>query len=214
MAGKSGRVAQQAFASRRQSSRPIEASENRPSAGAVSFARATLNFAARSGPNHGLARAPFTGLRVVATSSVGLVVSSAASKRAPVPAIDAHPSSANTDAVDASTRNTLRRDTASQGFIISIADATLEKPNHHSAGAWLEPYPGNSRAVMRPWRGSFVLSAMELCFQDNGCDGPSAKTLSTSIGNILLRKVIPDAFPLLVREPNRLVLLRPHRSLP
>src|SRR6266436_9828102 len=81
------------IASRRQSSRPIEASEKRPSAGAVSFARATLNFAARSGPNHGLARAPFTGLRVVATSSVGLVVSSAASKRAPVPAIDAHPSS-------------------------------------------------------------------------------------------------------------------------
>ena len=146
----------------------------------MSFARATLNFAARSGPNHGLARAPFTGLRVVATSSIGLVVSSAASKRAPVPAIDAHPSSANTDAVDASTRNTLRRDTASQGFIISIADATLEKPNHHSAGAWLEPYPGNSRAVMRPWRGSFVLSAMELCFQDNGCDGPSAKTLSSA----------------------------------
>jgi hypothetical protein len=109
-----------------------------------------------------------------------LVVSSAASKRAPVPAIDAHPSSANTDAVDASTRNTLRRDTASLGFIILIADATLEKPNHHSAGAWLEPYPGNSRAVMRRWRGSFVLSAMELCFQDNGCDGPSAKTLSSA----------------------------------
>src|SRR5258706_2939386 len=119
------------IASRRQSSRPIEASENRPSAGAVSFARATLNFAARSGPNHGLARAPFTGLRVVAISSIGLVVSSAASKRAPVPAIDAHPSSANTDAVDASTRNTLRRDTASLGFIISIAHATLERPQHH-----------------------------------------------------------------------------------
>jgi hypothetical protein len=34
---------------------------------------------------------------------------------------------------------------------------------------------------MRPWRGSFVLSAMELCFQDNGCDGPSAKEpLTTS----------------------------------
>src|SRR5258705_9476 len=97
------------IASRRQSSRPIEASENRPSPGAVSFARATLIFAARSGPNHGLARAPFTALRVVATSSVGLVVSSAASKRAPVPAIHAHPSSANTDAVHASTRTTLRR---------------------------------------------------------------------------------------------------------
>src|SRR5436190_7993424 len=116
------------IASRRQSSRPIEASEKRPSPGAVSFARATVILAARSGPNHGLARAPFTGLRVVATSSVGLVVSSAASKRAPVPAIDAHPSSANTDAVDASTRNTLRRDTATLGFIILIAHATLERP--------------------------------------------------------------------------------------
>jgi hypothetical protein len=61
-----------------------------------------------------------------------------------------------------------------------IADAALERPNHHSAGAWLEPYPGNSRAVMRPWRGSFVLSAMELCFQSNGCGGPSAKTLSSA----------------------------------
>ncbi len=41
-------------------------------------ARATL-ILARSLPNQGLARAPFTGLRVVATSNVGLVESSAAS---------------------------------------------------------------------------------------------------------------------------------------
>jgi hypothetical protein len=124
----------------REFARGINEVRKRPSPGAVSFARATLIFAERSGPNHGLARAPFTALRVVATSSVGLVVSSAASKRAPVPAIDAHPSSANTDAVDASTCNTLRRDTASLGFIILIADAALEI----AAGAWLEPYPGNS----------------------------------------------------------------------
>jgi hypothetical protein len=45
--------------------------------------------------------------------------------------IDAHPSSANTDAIDASTRNTQRRDKASLEFIILIADATLERPNHH-----------------------------------------------------------------------------------
>jgi hypothetical protein len=34
---------------------------------------------ARSGPNHGFARPPFTGLRVVATSNVGSTESDAAS---------------------------------------------------------------------------------------------------------------------------------------
>ena len=58
-------------------------SEKRPSLGGVSLARATLSPAARSGPYQGLARAPFTGLRVVATRSVGLADRSAASKVAP-----------------------------------------------------------------------------------------------------------------------------------
>src|SRR5262249_774403 len=125
------------IAARRQSSRPTEASENRPSSGAMSFARAKLIFTARSGPNHGLARAPFSGLRVVATSSVGLVVSSAASNGVPGPAVDAHPSSANTDAVDASTRNTLRRDTAALDL-----DTT--------------PHIGKAPTIM-PWRLAGVL---------------------------------------------------------
>src|SRR6266516_7632736 len=68
----------------RQSSSPTEASESRPSAGGVSFACATIIADARSGPNQGLARAPFTGFRVVATMSVGLADSSEASKRAPL----------------------------------------------------------------------------------------------------------------------------------
>jgi RNA polymerase primary sigma factor len=77
-----------------------------------------------------------------------LVVSSAASKRAPVPAIDAHPSSANSGAVDASTRNTLRRDTAfvtpreervlRMRFGIGMnKDHTLEEVGRHRALACL-----------------------------------------------------------------------------
>jgi hypothetical protein len=70
------------IASRRQSSSPTALSEKRPSLGGVSLARATLSFAARSDPYQGLTRAPFRGLRVVATRSVGLVESSAASRTA------------------------------------------------------------------------------------------------------------------------------------
>ena len=56
---------------RRQSASPTAASEKRPSSGGTSFARATVIAEARSGPNHGFARPPFTRLRVVVTSSVG-----------------------------------------------------------------------------------------------------------------------------------------------
>src|SRR5262245_42484314 len=119
------------IASRRQSSRPIDASEKRPSLGAVSLARAMLMRAERSVPNQGLARALFTGLRVVATRSVGLVVSSAASMRAPGPASDEHPSSANAEAADASTRNMRRREKVVVGFMILLARATSERPTHH-----------------------------------------------------------------------------------
>jgi len=84
--------------------------------------------APRSDPNQGLARAPFTGLRVVATKSVGLVVSSAASRRAPVSANDAHPSSASPEAADASTRNMPRRDTAGSGPFIVIMRPIATRP--------------------------------------------------------------------------------------
>src|SRR5262245_39436401 len=119
------------IASRRQSSRPIEASEKRPSLGATSLARATLIRAARSVPNQGLARALFTGLRVVAIKSVGLVVSSAVSMRAPGPASDEHPSSAHADAADANTRSMLRREKVVVGFKILPARATSKRPTHH-----------------------------------------------------------------------------------
>ena len=145
------------IASRRQSSKPIEASEKRPSPGAVSFARATLIRAARSVPNHGLARAPFTGLRVVAISSVGLVASAASSRRAPVPASDAQPSSANADAADPSTRSMLRRDTAAFGIIILTARAPWSAPTLVAVRAWLKPDRGNSRAVVRPRREDLCL---------------------------------------------------------
>jgi len=53
--------------------------------GALRFTRpdemaATVIAEARCGPNHGRARAPFTGLRVVATSNTGLAESSEASR--------------------------------------------------------------------------------------------------------------------------------------
>jgi len=143
------------IASMRQSSIPIEASEKRPSSGAASFARAMLIRAARSEPNQGLARAPFTGLRVVAMRSVGLVATSAASKRVAVPASDAHPSSANADAPDASTRNMLRRDNP-VGIIISIARATPERPPPSLRQPSLMPDRGESRAPVRPSRGIFA----------------------------------------------------------
>jgi hypothetical protein len=96
----------------RQSASPTDASENRVSSGGVSCARAIVMAAARSGPNQGFARAPFTGLRVVATRSAGLTERSEASKRAPVATRFAHPPSANTEAADVAPRSTARRETA------------------------------------------------------------------------------------------------------
>src|SRR5262249_35371509 len=122
------------IASRRQSSRPIEASAKRPSLGATGLAGAMLRRAGRSVPTQGLARALFPGLRVVAIKSVGLAVSSAASMRAPGPASDEHPSSAHADAADASTRNMLRRDTAISRIMILTARAPLQRqpPSRHA----------------------------------------------------------------------------------
>src|SRR5262249_8042681 len=139
------------IASRRQSSRPIEASAKRPSLGATSLARAMLMRAARSVPNQGLARALFTGLRVVAIKSVGLAVSSAASMRAPGPASDEHPSSAHADAADARTRNMLRRDTAiSRIMILTARPIATQPPSRHAPV--LAPDRGNSGAAVRPCR--------------------------------------------------------------
>ena len=65
------------------------------SSGGTSFARATVIAEARSGPNQGFARPPFTCLRVVVTSSVGSAESDEASKRVPLAASPAHPPSAS-----------------------------------------------------------------------------------------------------------------------
>ena len=103
------------IASSCQSPSPTALSEKRPSLGGVTRARATL-ILARSLPNHGLSRAPFTGLRVVATSRVGLVESSAASGPGPADNSDAQPPSGapsvSADAAEANPRNTARRDGA------------------------------------------------------------------------------------------------------
>ena len=109
------------IASKRQSPSPTALSEKRPPLGGVSLARATFSRAARSDPYQGLARAPFTGLRVVATRSVGLVESSAASKVAPPEeraALVQPPTDAprvNVQAALANARNTARRH-ASDGW--------------------------------------------------------------------------------------------------
>src|SRR5260221_13757529 len=96
--------------SRRQSPSPAAAREKRLSSGGTSFARATVIVEARSGPNQGFARPPFTGLRVVATSNVGSTESDEASKRAPVAPKLAHPPSASTLAEDPSPPRNARRD--------------------------------------------------------------------------------------------------------
>ena len=83
--------------------------EKRPSSGGTSFARATVIVEARSGPNQGFARPPFTRLRVVATSNVGSAESDEASKRAPAPK-PAHPPSASKLVKDASPPRSARRD--------------------------------------------------------------------------------------------------------
>src|SRR5579884_2060068 len=95
-----------------QSERPIAESENRPSSGGVKAARASVILRDRSVPNHGLARAPPTGLRVVATRSVGLFTSAEASKRTPVAARPAQPATASAVAADARPRSAVRRETA------------------------------------------------------------------------------------------------------
>ena len=106
-----------ATCSSRQSSSPTDASEKRLSSGGVSLARASVTRAARSDPNQGRARAPFAGLRLVATSSVGLDETAAASKRGAFAESAAQPSSAKTDTADVSRRNAARRDTAIPGRI-------------------------------------------------------------------------------------------------
>ena len=58
---------------------PAAAREKRLSSGGTSFTRATVILVARSGPNQGFVRPPFTGLRVVATSNVGSAESDEAS---------------------------------------------------------------------------------------------------------------------------------------
>ena len=84
--------------------------EKRLSSGGTSFARATVILEARSGPNQGFVRPPFTGLRVVVTSNVGPDESGEASKRAPVAPTLAHPPSAIAPAEDTSPRRNSRRD--------------------------------------------------------------------------------------------------------
>src|SRR5206468_5020947 len=96
--------------SRRQSPSPTEARERRLSSGATSFARATVIVVARSGPNQGFVRPPFTGLRVVVTSNVGSTESDDASKRAPVAPKPAHPPTARALPADTNPPSRARRE--------------------------------------------------------------------------------------------------------
>jgi len=93
----------------RQLSSPTEACENRLSSGGVSLTRVALVMP-RSGSNYGFSRAPLVGLRVVATSSVGLAERSDASNRAPPSTRLAQPASAAAHAPDVPARSTPRRD--------------------------------------------------------------------------------------------------------
>src|SRR5450432_1320836 len=89
----------------RQSTSPTEDNEKRPSSGGVILARATLTVDDRSVPYHGLARAPLTGLRVVATRRVGRSEISDASNRGAFAAMPAQPATASAQAADAAPRS-------------------------------------------------------------------------------------------------------------
>src|SRR6185436_21102553 len=107
------RPATGSMALRRQSDMPTDANEKAPDSGGVNLAFAMLSVEPRSGPYHGLARAPFTGLRVVATSIVGLAASAEASGRGPLSAMPAQPPSANAPEPMSPLRNARRDVTAS-----------------------------------------------------------------------------------------------------
>src|SRR5262249_27524117 len=77
-------------------------------------ARATVIVRARSGPNQGFACAPLTGLRVVATKSVGRAAMSEASNRGPTAAMPEQPPSASAAPTDATPLSAVRRETAVQ----------------------------------------------------------------------------------------------------
>jgi hypothetical protein len=67
--------------------------------------------APRSVPYQGAARAPFTGLRVVATRSVGFSMIAEASNRTPFAAMPAQPGSESAPPTHASARSAARRET-------------------------------------------------------------------------------------------------------
>ena len=122
-----------------------------PSFGGVSFARATLIAFARSGPNHGLARPPFTGLRVVATEKGRRTGNGEASLRAPVAARLAQPPTASAAPDADRARSKARRDTAPPGCTGTrlVTPETLETAGRRRAplpAPYLPRHRGNSRA--------------------------------------------------------------------
>ena len=89
---------------------PSHDANEKPGLGGVSFAFAMLSVEPRSEPYHGLARAPFTGLRVVATSSVGFAASAEASGRVALSAMPAQPPSTSAPPEAMSPPSNTRRD--------------------------------------------------------------------------------------------------------
>src|SRR5215468_2268712 len=146
------------------SPRPTAASENRLSSGGVKMARATVVRRARSGPNQGLARAPSTDLRVVATNSVGRAAMSDVSNRGPFAARPAQPPTASAAAADARPRSAIRRETAMrtggmrQSFLVRDM-GTLDRAERR----FLTCDRGDNRAgAVRP-----VLTDLELLSNDD-----------------------------------------------
>jgi hypothetical protein len=111
---------------------------------------------ARPAPYHGRSRAPFTGLRVVATRRRGSSESCDASNRAPLPIADtpAHPPTGNVAPVAANPRSTVRRDALFQFMSLMISDdpGDLQRSATSNPGRLnlcLNLDPGNSRASVR-----------------------------------------------------------------
>src|SRR5712671_8031164 len=96
-----------------QSLKPTLASEKVLVSGGLSMARAVVSVGLRSGPYQGFARAPFVGLRVVATSSMGRsAMADASGKITLALGTLAQPPRLAAAPADASSRKNTRRDTA------------------------------------------------------------------------------------------------------
>src|SRR5712671_6870237 len=109
-----------------QSLKPTLASEKVLVSGGLSMARATISVGLRSGPYQGFARAPFVGLRVVATSSMGRSASADVSCKLVVTDMLVQPPTYAAAPVEARVRNNSRRESFVPGKGRMFTQASMD----------------------------------------------------------------------------------------